>query len=46
MKFCLCKDCETVEVTSWLDMAEYRAVFLCKCCCGFRYFHWGCENKA
>lgn len=36
---CLCKDCETVDITTWGDTPNYRAVYLCQCCGGRRYEH-------
>lgn len=37
---CLCKDCDTVDITTWGDTPRYQAVLLCLCCGGRRYEHY------
>lgn len=40
---CLCKDCETVDITTWGDTPKYESVLLCQCCGGQRYVHYSWE---
>jgi hypothetical protein len=40
---CLCKTCDTVEITTWGDTPNYQAVYLCQCCGGLRYEHYSWE---